>query len=107
MLLSEICKRFFTLDVSGFVDFIILERRKYNGILPPADRPSDKFSDLWLPTTKQMPSSIESRHIQVPDNIVLRNGQNLLINVKHMLPSLSRDCVQIKQKNRVSALASK
>ena len=77
MLLSEICKRFITLDVSGFVDFIILERRKYNGILPPADRPSDKFSDLWLPTSKQMPSSIESHHIQVPDNIVLRNGQNL------------------------------
>ena len=71
----KIDKRFHTIDVSGFADFIIMQRYKFNRSLPPAYRQSEKYSDLWLPTTKLMRSPIEPHRIRVPDNMAFRNGQ--------------------------------
>ena len=103
----KIDKRFHTIDVSGFADFIIMQRYKFSRSLPPAYRPSEKFSDLWLPTTKLMRSPIEPHRIRVPDNMMFRNGQNFSNSMGY--PGLLNNwsCVQLKQKNSVSTLSSK
>ena len=74
MFLSEINKRFYTLDVGGFADFILLKSKQDSGLVA-----TENFSDLWLPTTKLAPAIINSHHIRVPNDIEFRNGHLLLV----------------------------
>ena len=69
-------KSFHTLDLGGLADFIILARHKQYRILPPLWRSSEKFSDLWSPTTKLEDSPIMLNRFRIPDNMEFRNGLN-------------------------------
>jgi len=75
--LSEIQKRFHSLDASGSADFIILKRQKKDLDLPPDWRPYENqlLSDIWSPTTKLEPLPLVAHRSRVLHNIEFRNGQ--------------------------------